>query len=82
MAGRFCQSCRCEPVTAGPPTCFCFGSLVRKNQNDSPPPPAPLQGSRGKSTASKAGSAPDWASAGFAAGRGTSAGSRGGSCAS
>lgn len=41
MAGRFCQSCRCEPVTAGPPTCFCFGSLVRKNQNDSPPPRPP-----------------------------------------
>lgn len=45
MAGRFCQSCRCEPVTAGPPTCFCFGSLVRKNQNDSPPaPPPPSRG--------------------------------------
>lgn len=70
MAGRFRQSCCWEPVTAGPPACFYFGSLVRKNQND----PFLLR-SRGTSTASRAGSAQDWASAGLATGRGTRAGS-------
>lgn len=70
MAGRFRQSCCWEPVTAGPPACFYFGSLVRKNQND----PFLLR-SRGTLTASRAGSAQDWASAGLATGCGTRAGS-------
>lgn len=65
-ARSFSQSCQCQRLTAGLPTCTCFGSLVRRNQNN-----PLLVRSRGKSTASKAGLASDWPSAGLATDRGT-----------